>query len=367
MSRINTDAQFYVAEDGVPTKSRLEAIDMLNDANLQRVQSIRDQSAVLDALRAAHRNALVDFWGGEKKYQSFRNFLAKERLAFRKQMEPPSGPALSRGELADLREALTQKTDDYLKKRGVDMARFKQINIRFREEFQKHDEPDEMRQQHVVQLVKREDVPKELLAKSTNSWSFKKPPFPGWAWSFSYWTVDNFSANYFRQIEQNTGRLLNQASLINLFDQGDDDEGKIEHVTEIGFWHRKVSAGPIEVWIESEAEEVRHFVSLWNVSGWSDSYVSQKNYLTLRIGSPRHMSKMSWFWEDGYTDGWWNNCYLIGGETYWAHLVTAQSFAANEWVFVFVGQKNWNYASANDVEVNSAMNTIWKIKSVQIR
>lgn len=367
MSAMSSDDRYHLAEDGVSEAMRLEVSEAMTDLARQRLDSLKTRrEATLNAL--AQRNlALRGLWGSERKYRAFRDSIAKEKQVLRCKLEPPDGPRRSPEERANLRRAYIDKIEQYLARQGIDSGAFKTINQRWVAEFGKLDLPDDKKGRQTLQLIKRDDLPEWFPPKPVNTWSIFKPPFSGWAWSCDYWYTDNFQANYWNRIDTNSGSLQNQAMLFNLFDQGDDDAAQIEHSTEVALWFRKKTAGPVEVWIEAEAGLVRHELVLWNAPGWSDSEVSQKNYLTFRIGSSMVKSRMSWLWEEGYTDAFWTESYLIQGQTYWAHMFSTQSFAVNDLICIFVGQKNWNNAASNDVEVHSVLDATWKIKSVQLR
>ena len=104
--------------------------------------------------------------------------------------------------------------------------------------------------------------------------------------------------------------------------------------------------------------------------GWSSSRVDQNDYLTLKADGPTsdewRKSRMSWFTEVGYTDGYWDNHYLTDGGTYWAHLFTDTAFSAGSWVWVQVGTWTNQYTFANDVSVTSEASFKWYINSVWV-
>lgn len=101
--------------------------------------------------------------------------------------------------------------------------------------------------------------------------------------------------------------------------------------------------------------------------------VNQHDYLTLKASvggsaSELQLAEMSWFHEDGNTDGYWDNHYLTDGTTYWANLISDPNviIPAGSLVLVEVGALNWNSDFANDVSVHSSLDFAWTINHVQV-
>ncbi|HXS41092.1 MAG TPA: hypothetical protein VN766_12980 [Stellaceae bacterium] len=141
--------------------------------------------------------------------------------------------------------------------------------------------------------------------------------------------------------------------------------------TAIRIWYQMPTAGLIEAWIEGQVASAHHRVSLHDEFGWSDSDAWQHDYLTFNAtvggsSSAVQMSEMSWFSEEGNTDGYWDNEYLTEGASYWANLVSDRSviIPAGAWVLLEVGMTNFNATFANDVTVYSTMDFRWIIKQV---
>jgi len=174
-----------------------------------------------------------------------------------------------------------------------------------------------------------------------------------------------FDINATRSIKTDTGHLYNSFWLRS-HKSVDDAWASAYHDTEMGFWYKTKRYGQVEVWIEAEAADVRHNLDIWDNWGWSDSYVSQNHYLTLRVGNARRSANMSWFWRDGYTDGHWQERYLSENGIYWAHLSSVQNFPQNSWVFIWIGCRTHSWCESNDVAMDCVPVARWFIKSVSI-
>jgi len=71
-------------------------------------------------------------------------------------------------------------------------------------------------------------------------------------------------------------------------------------------------------------------------------------------------------YEENYTDGSWNVQYLTTGGTYWAHLYSDLSYEEDEWVWISIGTRQFNYVHVDDVSAKSEFDTRWFIEKVYV-
>ena len=243
----------------------------------------------------------------------------------------------------------------------------RKIVIRYRKRFARADDKGLPPKAKPEPPVLSSDVPKDILKGKSNPWTLVEPPFGNWRRHLR-WNTYGFHANLNPVHDHVTGHIYNAPLLSTAWPPGDNDWGAANMDLELGFWYRTQHDGQIEVWIKSEPTYVYHKLNIWDYWGWSDSYVSQNHYLTLRTGGSgsRSFARMSYHWWDGYTD-YHNVIYhLLKGGTYWAHLYTTESFPANTWVFVWVGSRTHNFCLADDVQVDSFPVAHWYIKQVYV-
>jgi hypothetical protein len=312
---------------------------------------------------------------GAEKYEQFREYIAEKMREQAKVLVPPRGPEMSREELNQLRVQRKEMGLAFLNKLGIDLKELKALNESARSRFAKLTFSGSNKDSQSMMILP-EDVPSSIRSDKLDivapavAWSVFTAPYPGWAWNYS-WYVRGFSASYDRFLNSASG-LVGSWTYLTDGDAGDNDAAWVRYNTSVGFWYQMPTAGLLDVWIEGQPASDRHYLSLYDEWGWSDSSVEQHNYVTMKAtagstSSGLSLALMSWFTESGYTDGHWDVSYLTLGSSYWAHLYSDISFAAGQWVYVEVGNRNWNYCFANDVSEYSFTDFRWFIKSVYVR
>lgn len=284
---------------------------------------------------------------------------------------------MSREELRKLQTQRNERGLALLRKLGVELSALKALNEAHRNSIEQFLPASPMRDGQIVSLILPENVPEDIRLGATKAaaapaiaWSTYRPPYVGRGWSYS-WYSSGFGVSFDRFLDSNSGLVGSWTNLTN-GDAGDSDAAWVDYRTSVGFWYQMPAAGLLDVWIEGQPAKDRHSIFLSDEWGWSDSSVAQRNYLTLKgtagnTSSGVSLAEMSWLTPNGYTDGHWDNEYLTIGASYWAHLYSDISFAAGQWVYVEIGNRNWNYAYANDVSTYSFTDFRWYLKSVWIK
>lgn len=351
----------------VPFEARHAVIEQMKASEQADIKQTGEQASTAIQIRQEHREQIQKIMGADK-YEQLRAYIAEQKQNQAKSMLPPHGPDMSIEELAKLDEKRKKEALTYIRELGVNVNQLKALGEQTRKRLADLVPPAPTEQGKPVILVLPDDVPSDIRAGKANPWTIVHPPYPGWAWSYNGW-LSGFSFSPALFLNQTTG-LVGNSDYLSDSDASDADVGYIEYLASVGFWYQMPSTGLVEVWIEGQSGSSHHHLSLWDEWGWSDSSTYQRNYLTLKATgsstSELRRSQMSWFYETGYTDGYWDNHYLTDGNIYWAHLFSDISFAAGSWVYVEVGMRNWNYCYANDVEVYSDVNFKWFIKSVWV-
>ncbi|GAB4365151.1 MAG: hypothetical protein Kow00121_01480 [Elainellaceae cyanobacterium] len=374
--KIDHNSQFQVAACDIPYKTRQAVIENRTSDELADVKSFNETLSQIEVIRADQTEKLRSLLGDEK-YAELRAYIAAEKREKARALLPPHGPQMSREDLQKLQAHKYEKSLLFLHKLGVELSDLKALNKVNSNAQNQLIPPAPERDGKPVGLIPPNEVPEEIrhdskvaIAPATAAWTAYRPPFPGWAWSYS-WSSSGFGINFDRFLDTAAG-LVGSWTYLTDGDASDGDVAWLGYNSSIGFWYQMPSAGLLDVWIEVQPALDRHYLSLSDEWGWSDSSVAQRNYLTLKgtagtASSGISLAEMSWFTESGYTDGYWDVQYLTSGSTYWAHLYSDIAFAAGQWVYVEVGNRNWNYCFANDVSEYSFTDFRWYIKSVWVR
>jgi len=370
------NAQSPVAiHDEVPFKTRQAVIENRISDELADVKSLGEVASKTSQI-ATDQQGKIRRLVGEEKYERFRAEIDAENREKARIMLPPRGPQMSREELRKLQTQRKERGIALLRKLGVELSALKALNEAHRKSIEQFIPPSPMRDGQIVSLILPENVPEDIRLGATKAgaaaaaWSTYRPPYAGAAWSYS-WSSSGFGVSFDRFLGSNSGLVGSSTELTN-GDAGDSDYASVDYRTSVGFWYQMPAAGLLDVWIEGQPAKNRHYISLSNEWGWSDSSVAQRNYLTLKgtagnTSSGVSLAQMSSLTKSGYTDGYWDNQYLTIGATYWAHLYSDIAFAAGQWVYVEIGNHNWNYAYANDVSTFSSTDFRWYLKSVWIK
>lgn len=371
----NTQSQVAI-HDEVPFKTRQAVIENRISDELVDVKSLGELASQTSQI-ATEQQGKIRSLMGEDKYEEFRAEIDAENREKARILLPPRGPQMSREELRQLQTQRNERGLAFLRKLGVELSELKALNEAHRNSIEQFIPPSPMRDDQIVSLILPENVPEEIRLGATKApaapaiaWSIYRPPYAGWAWSYS-WYSSGFGVSFDRFLDSNSG-LVGSWTYLTDGDAGDSDSAWVDYRTSVGFWYQMPAAGLLDVWIEGQPAKDRHYISLSDEWGWSDSSVAQRNYLTLKgtagtTSSGVSLAEMSWLTESGYTDGHWDNEYLTIGASYWAHLYSDIAFAAGQWVYVEVGNRNWNQAYANDVSTYSFTDFRWYIKSVWIK
>lgn len=104
--------------------------------------------------------------------------------------------------------------------------------------------------------------------------------------------------------------------------------------------------------------------------GWSDSTCDQESHAYLRITDPGpgayRFSTILDYRRTG-KDANWSRHVAWAGDNRWAHIFSADAYAANTWLLLEVGTREWNYFWTNDVSIHSAMTMRWFLNRVFVR
>jgi hypothetical protein len=330
---------------------------------------IEEQARKIEAITKECREGIQSLVGSEN-YERLRRYVDVEKQDWAAQLFPPRGPEMSTDDLGRLRRERREKSLGYLQELGVEGDDLRRLSRQAIERLRAFDPPRPTRDGKPVEVILPSGVPEDIRTHKTNPWTVVGPPY-GWSWWYNGYNA-GFSFIPTLHLNADVGFAGNNNRLDDS-DASDNDIGYMEYSTAVSFWYQMPTPGLVEVWIEARSEWGHHHASLFDEFGWSDSLVNQHDYLTLKAtvggsASELQRAEMSWFQEDGNTEGYWDNHYLTDGATYWANIVSDPNIIipAGSWVLVEVGVLNWNSTYANDVAVYSTLDFAWNIKHVSV-
>lgn len=352
----------------VPFETRQAAIEERIAAEQASVKRAGEDAKNLALASQEYRDDLVKLLGHDK-YAQLRAYVHEQKRYARKFLLPPRGPEMSKEEVDRFRGERREESLAFLNQLGIAPSKLQSLSQRVGTRIKQLGPSHPVRDGKRVMLQLPSDVPQEIRAGKTNPWTYFAPPYPGWAWSY---TGFNAGFTFIPTLYLDPGiGLVGNINHLQDTDASDNDYGHMVYNTAIRIWYQMPTAGLIEAWIEGQVASAHHRVSLHDEFGWSDSDAWQHDYLTFNAtvggsSSAVQMSEMSWFSEEGNTDGYWDNEYLTEGASYWANLVSDRSviIPAGAWVLLEVGMTNFNATFANDVTVYSTMDFRWIIKQV---
>jgi len=353
----------HVASNNVPFGAVQGAIQRLTTSAHERVEDIGRQFVKVRSIEEAHRHQLRELLG-DAGYEELRAL--RQRPTDR-----PSGPGkrpASSADALDRRADQQRRVRELLTELKVSPDRLRAVNRESRLKVASAIPAPPTRDGQLVSLVRPYDIPREIREGKANPWTVVRPPFPGWSWYYTGWQNGfGFTPTLFLNAE--SGQVGNSNFLFDS-DASDFDHAQIEYNSSVGFWYQMPANGRLDVWIEAQADETLHHLSVIDEWGVSDAFAWHENYLVVKADGlaqdPWQKSLTSWFKYDWDQEGVWNEDYIHHGTTSWAHLVTQNWFPKDSWVYLSVGTTSWQRTAANDMEVYSDMRFSWFVKSVWV-
>jgi hypothetical protein len=370
---MKSDSQgaFHLGDDDrVPLAVRRRVLERLHATKLRDSQRASRRVLATARLISAARREMRAAIG--TRAEALAEAIAERRSLLRAELEAARDGGVTPAQLAQLGARRRRETAAIFKRLGVDSRRLAAITQRFRQRMAALRAEPQRSSRRAGKLILPDQVPDSIRAERSNPWTIIEPPFSGWWWWRDSINVAHFDMDYDEWTDQDTG-LAGMTTMIEREHAGDLNVGEFDATTSVGFWHKTTDIGLLEVWIKAQCAKASHEVWLDNEWGWSDSDVYQTNYLTLRVWDDdderwggQSEARMSYFYEENYTDGSWNVQYLTTGGTYWAHLYSDLSYEEDEWVWISIGTRQFNYVHVDDVSAKSEFDTRWFIEKVYV-
>lgn len=355
----------------VPFEVRQAILEEKISVDQASVRRAGEDAKLIKSIADERRHRTVSLIGPEK-YERFRGYIADQKRAKARLLLPPRGPEMSREEVERFRAERREESQVALRAIGVSVDQLRLLREKTTTALTKLAMERPVLDGRHISILLPAEVPQPIRTGQTGSWRFFRPPYDGWSW----WIDGSMAGFTFTPtlfLDAGVG-LVGNMSHVRDSDASDNDYAHMKYATAVSFWYQMPATGLIEVWIEGQSVASHHHLSLWDEWGWSNSSVTQQDFLTLKASvggsaSALQMAEMSWFRTSDETEGYWDNHYLTDGATYWATLRSDPSviIPAGAWVLVEVGMLNFHSSFSNDVEVYSTMDFSWIIRNVAVR
>lgn len=380
--------------DGYATKRNLPLLREFSPKDAQLAERALDQSEkrhrkahdaraqqLNNALEDAHRQ-LRDLVG-KKDWLSLRRTMREQRLASRVLMQPPEG--LSR-DFAQLNKTRRRRGDVLLRELGIDRQKLTRIGSLLRERVQEIVAPA------VGKVAPGYYMPNNI-AKWTDSsplhrlplpwgvappvddpndphrWFLFRPPFWSFPDRFAPVGSDGFEVSATQSSEAFAGYVGHDVRM-NLDDADSFDFASAEVDTRMYFIFEVLADGAVEILIDAQNATGTHDLETRDEWGWSETWTDQTNYLSVHVLHPNvpepSLAAMSHFHDEDISTTVHRE-YLIPGQHYFAHLISAGTVTPGQSVAILVGTHNFEICRANDVGYHSDTSFHWLIKSVEVR
>ncbi|HET7456498.1 MAG TPA: hypothetical protein VFJ74_02520 [Gemmatimonadaceae bacterium] len=370
------ESQVEVAFDGrVPPEvqqsvfERLVATEAADARRGARVQ--RRVDAIAEDYRVHLREKL-----GERKYAGLRDYRNEMRRAHAEHRGSSSSSTDERAsaEQTAARARRRGQTLATLERLGIRAADLTRLAARARRRIArlvpKREDEAAADGSDVGRLLRARDVPATVREGRKSPFTIVTPPYVAKGTWTDGWTTDEVHYSRTDHLDVATGLV---GSKVNLDDPDASDFGfgwKERH-TRLGFWYQMPATGLVDLWLEAQSGLSRHALRLYDEWGVSSASVYQVAYLTMQTvvggkAETRRTTEVSSFGKDDETDGHWDVESLVDGHSYWTHFFSSTPHKPGTWIWIRVGAVSYNHVITNDVEVHSAIDFRWFLKSVQV-
>jgi hypothetical protein len=349
----------------VPEDLQRQAAGMSLELEQEELKEAQSLVSTVQRLSAEYERELRSIIGDEnlERYFAFRGPL---RQRVRDLVLKAAPTAVGEREIQEARRQVAEESRKFLKEINFDMPRASKLRGEYHTRIQKLVAEAIGRPEEPNYLVLPEAVPKDIY----NPWVTYGPPYPGWAWA---WWRDKSDEPQWpsgaRYLDSAAGQLGTYTHT-HVSGADDSDWSYMGYRTAMRFWYRLPAAGMAEVWMDLQCIDTPYSGWLSDEWGWSDSACDQESHAYLRIMNPGpgayRWSTILDYRRTG-TDANWSGHLAWAGDHRWAHIFSADAYAAGTWLLLEAGTREWNYFWSNDVSIHSAMTMRWFLNRVYVR
>jgi hypothetical protein len=295
-------------------------------------------------------------------YKAYKKFIYSGTHSAKKKMLPPKGPDMTQAEIDKLSANRKKRFDKFIIDNNLRAVAIKKDISAYRSNIAST----------IDSLLLKEGIKESITGSAVNTTTILKPPFQCATYLIERDNAldDSMTADKYVYSDPNTGVLMYSSTIRSVRGASNFDSSWVLSDQGFSFQYQVPKNGKLFVQVIAKNLLGQHVCALADEFGFSDSQVSQSDFLKITIAKDGQIdekaTQMSWWLEEGYTDGSWSNSYLSSGSNYSISLTTSSSYPKDSWIFIDVAQRIQNIVSVNDVQVHSQMDFDWEIQSVRI-
>jgi hypothetical protein len=347
----------------------------------RRADGLRRKKA--DGIREDLRRQLRDLLGANKLAE-LRQAIRRERLAFRDLWQPPAG--LSR-DYAKEKKAGNRKIDALVRKLGANPEKLRKLCTEFDKRLLTVLSAPDGKVAHGYHLPGNLDKwmkltplhqyplpwgvdPKPKDPRDPHRWFLFRTPFFWPLFSFWYSGSDNFRCDRELFLDPTAGLVGNKVWLD--CDDGDlDDLAQARAEAQIAVVFEPPIAGIMEICVDVQSLQGRYDLEIRDDFGFSRAMAVQNNFIMMSLLSPYASETQLALMDHSETyvngdDSSTHNNHLNTVQHYFAHFFSSEPVRAGESIYVTVGTRSMEIASAHNMDLHSQSDYRWFISSVEV-
>jgi hypothetical protein len=297
-----------------------------------------------------------------KKFHEYSKNQRRSNFGIKELSHDPDGLA----KLTLAKRKARENSIDLLKNAKLEPGGLKNIHRRYAKKLDDLFSPKEPKTSR-LEMLPESKVPKGVLEGKSNPWTTRRPPFDGWAWSYSWSRWGGHDPDLVSYLNAATGSVGHRSEYQN-YDAGDFDGLWLEYDTSVGVWYWPPHAGPVDIWIKARCVKGRYSVWLDDEWGWSDSSTWMRGNITVNV-SPSIV-------DEDRAESWWSHTWgnpdsttygsdvIAPNSVLWFHLVTSDPIPAGAWSYIKVGTYDRHTSVLNDVSTDAIMRDWWYIEEI---
>jgi hypothetical protein len=349
----------------VPQNTQQQAAGISLEIEQEELKESQSLAKTVQGLSAEYQEKLSAIIGGEnlERYSEFR-VTNRKRVSDLILKAPPT--VVGEREIHEARRRAVDEGRAFLKEIGFDMPRASKLRGEYHTRIHKVVTEAKGRPEEPNYLVLPEMVPKDI----HNPWVTYEPPYPGWAWAYSWNKSDEpWYPSFGRYLNSASGQLGTYTHT-HVSGADNSDWSYVRYRTAMRFWYHLPVAGMAEVWMRMQCIDTPYSGWLSDEWGWSDSACDQESHAYLRVINPGfgafRKSTILDYRRTG-TDANWSREVAGDGDWRWTNIFSADAYAGGTWLLLEVGTEEWNHFTSNDVSIHSAMTMRWFLSRVYVR
>lgn len=353
--------------------------EFLTHDHAARVKERRQLAERIHELRSQCKSALVDRIG----VAAYRNLLARMRV-WREGGHGVQGlrhDPERRVMLVDARRREAAQAERILNAVGVRTSEIRKLRRDTSRRVSELMRP-KARGAGTAEVVREDQLPPGVLAKKSNPWTIRTPPFDGWVKYTGWERWGGSDPSLINWASMASGAVGQRCEYEN-YDAGDDDGFYLESYNAVGVWFYvdQKPKNTLEIYVKARCDKFRYFVWLDDEFGWSDSYTVTNSYFDpmlcpaydplfgQHLLNPAQVIDSMW-WKSidaSPDDKTYKGDFEAHDHVRWMHFTYKfQNSPYAGWYVFWIGPRDLVSSSLNDVSADIALRDRWFIDEVHL-